>query len=298
MESSIDIRWTGHVPGRFYFGMAHTITVPPEQRIPGDAGSGKTIESYGVHRSSMRWGAWEHILARVASDNATHRLPWISLRPPTPGVSGWKSISSGRHDRSIYELGRRLVAQTTHPAIVTFNDDPTDAAEEDGKIWAAAYCRFHDVLAAATGLRCIAEAPIIGDWLFNPENHRQIPDNWLLPEVLERSSLLGVNIYENASGETFERRMPRILDWLDSRGFPTLMLGVAASGRTEYAPPYVSPSAWLNQSLEWAARNTDRVGVVCYSSVGQFPGVYWSPNELGRAGNGTEGWIDRATIHS
>ena len=63
----------------------------------------------------------------------------------------------------------------TLPAIITFDDDPTDAAEADGVLWAAAYCRFHDVLAASTGLRLLAEAPIIGDWLFNPENRRQRP---------------------------------------------------------------------------------------------------------------------------
>ena len=116
--------------------------------------------------------------------------------------------------------------------------------------------------------------------------------------MLQRSALLGVNIYENASGETFERRVPRILEWLASRGFPELMLGVAASGRTEYAPPYVSPPTWLNDSLNWVARHTDKVSVVCYSSIGQFAGVYWDRDELGRCDLGKQEWLARAITHS
>ena len=59
------------------------------------------------------------------------------------------------------------------------------------RVWARAYCRFHDILAAATGLRLMAEAPIICDWLFNPSNHRQDPENWLTTDVLRSQFLAG-----------------------------------------------------------------------------------------------------------
>lgn len=298
MESSVHIHWPGHIPGRFYFGMSRSVPGAPLPGSRGDSQSADLIESYGVDRVTIRWGMWDRLIDRIAADHAAHRLPWISIRPPARGVEGWREIATGRHDDSIYQLGRRMVEAMSLPAIVTFDDDPTDAAESDGQFWAQAYSRFHDNLAAATGLRLLAEAPIISDWLFNPANPRQDPANWLTPDVLDRSSLLGVNVLENASGESFERRLPRILDWLDSRGFAHLMIGVAQCGRTEYAPAYVSPEEWLNDSLAWVARHTDRVTLVCYSSVGEWQGVYWPPAELGCQDARMTGWASRAVINT
>jgi hypothetical protein len=299
MEYSVDIKWPGHVPGRFYFGMARTVPRPSgDDNGTASPQAGLRVESYGVHRTSLRWGSWGSVYATLAADNARHRLSWISVLPPAPHVHGWKAVASGEHDEVIHELAQALATCVTLPALISFDDDPTDAADEDAPVWAAAYCRFHDIVAAATGGRLVGEAPIVSDWLFNPVNHRRNPHTWLTDGVLERSSVLGVTIYENASGETFERRIPRILDWLEVRGFASLMLGVAASGRTEYAPPYIDPRLWLNESLDWAARHTDRVSIVCYSSVGQNPAIYWPPEELVRDPSAQRRWVKNAIMHS
>lgn len=298
MKNSIDTKWPGHIPGRFYFGMARAVPRPVDNGPTGRRDNRPQVESYGVHRTSVRWGSWGYVHAQLAADRACRRLSWISIRPPAPYVHGWKSVANGEHDHEIYELAKDLALNATLPALISFDDDPTDAADKDGPVWAAAYCRFHDIVAAATGLRMIGEAPIVSDWLFNPSNKRRRPECWLTDEVLRRCSILGVDVYENASGETFERRIPRILDWLDSRGFPQLMVGISGSGRTEFAPPYVDPRAWLNDGLDWTARHTDRVGVVCYSSTGRRPGIFWSSEDLGRISTCRRTWVQYALIHS
>lgn len=287
--------WPGHVPGRFYFGMTRNAPARRGTRYADQPTAELEEMSYGAHRLSLPWGQWQQANRAIAIDHARHRLPWISIRPPLPGVHGWQEVAGGVHDHAIYAFGRGLAVDLRLPVILSFGSDPSSAgAEPDGRHWIRAYCRFHDIIAAATDLRLIAEAPLVDDWLFNPANPRQDPTNWLTDDVLDRASLLGVNVFENASGEAFERRIPRILDWLDDRGFSHTMVGVAGSGRTEYAPPYIAPDRWLNDSLDWAAKHTDRVGVVCYSSSPEDTGVYWPADALGRFGTRTASWTSRA----
>lgn len=296
MRDQSSTRWPGHIPGRFYFGM--TRLVPAQRFGTHCTDASHCVESYGVHRFSVPWESWDLALETISEDHALRRLPWVSVRPPLPGLAGWREISSGHGDESIYRLGQRLGREVGLPAIVTFDMDPSDAASDaSGPVWADAYCRFQDIVVASTDRRLVAEAPIICDWLFNPSNHRQSPDRWLTDAVLERSSILGANVYVNSSGETFERRIPRILDWLADRGFENLMIGVAGSGHTEYAPPHLSPETWLTESLDWTAKNTDHVGVVCYNSSAREPSVFWSPEQLGRPGRQTSSWASRAITH-
>ena len=139
----------------------------------------------------MRWGAWARVYSTLAADNARHRLSWISVRPPAPGVRGWKAVARGKHDHAIYALARQLAARATSPALISFDDDPTDAAEEDGRIWAAAYCRFHDIVAAATGVRMVGRGADHQRLAVQPREPAQNPENWLTEDVLERSVTAG-----------------------------------------------------------------------------------------------------------
>jgi hypothetical protein len=291
--------WPGHVPGRFYFGMSRRAPVRRGQYVEAGRAAGPPLDAeattYGVDRRLFAWGQWDAVTEAIVHGHSRRRLPWISVGPPRPGAYGWQEVSGGAHDEALYGFGRRLVATQELPFVLSFSCDPSAmAAEDDGAHWAAAYCRFHDVVALATGMRLVTGAPLVDDWLFNPANPRQDPASWLTDAVLRRASLLGVNVFENSSGETFARRLPRVLDWLDDRGASDLMVGVAGSGRTEFAPPYVEPQRWLSDGLEWAARNTDRVAVVCYHSAPGDGGVYWPESELRGLQAGPAAWTSRA----
>lgn len=255
-------------------------------------------ESYGVHRSTIPWGFWATAAARIASDHKDQRLPWISVSPPSPGAAGWQGIASGEHDEAIMSLAETLASKVKLPALVTFHADPSGAAtDHDAALWSAAYCHTHDLLDQGLALRLVSDPPIIDDWLFAPANHRQDPGHWLTRGVLERTPLLGLNLYESASGETFARRIPRVLNWLADRGFEQTMLGIADSGHQDNAPRPSASESWLTESLRWVAKNTDRVGVVCYTSRGDDShDVYWAEADLRSERRRRFSWTERAVM--
>jgi len=234
----------------------------------------------------------------MASAHRALQLPWVSIRSPRGAEQTWQHLSSGAADSALERFGRRLAVMLELPALITFHDEPDAPPGGPGPaMWADAYCRFHDVLESTTGKRMITPAPIVSDWWFNPANPRRHPEEWLNDDVLSRSPLLGVTVYANASGETFERRIPRVLNWLTEKGFGDTMVGIAGSGRTAYAPPYVAPEGWLNDSLAWTAKHTDKVGVVHYSSNAPERGVYWPLSRLQDPNKAIASWIGHAITH-
>ena len=303
MMSLVKPQWPGHVPGRFYFGMENQPRLQSRACGKADTPSRKSsdpesrqepaYQSYGVRRILIPWGQWNRALRAVASAHRDLQLPWISVRTPIASERAWRQLTHRMAHDMVDAFGRELATSVELPVIVTFHDEP-DGSAGGAVAWADAYCRFHDILAETTGLRLITPAPIVSDWWFNPANPRRDPGAWLTKDVLSRISLLGMNVYENASGETFERRIPRILSWLEDAGFGNIMIGVAGSGRTAYAPPYVPPDRWLNDSLGWVAKHTDKVGVVCYSSSVPEQGVYWPREDLAGSSPDSSSWIGRA----
>jgi hypothetical protein len=269
-------RWPGQVPGKFYLGMScGELCSQKEQALNTD---------YGVHRQFKSWGNWSGVAKAIQGDQRAGRLPWVSIKPPGSGPSGWQAIANGQYDSDIKALATVLKANDSKPVLITFHHEPSnDGSESQGKVWAAAYCRFHDVLNNAGALQNVADPPILGDWLFNPTNRTQDPVNWLTPGVMQRMPFLGVDMYENTSGDTFADRIPGIINWMAQHGYPNKMIGIGETGATDgyKAATGLTAAQWMNESLSWVAANTDKVGVVSYfnSTNNSRSGVYWPLDE-------------------
>lgn len=266
-------QWPGHVPGHVVLGMSCTKPCTDEASELG--------RPYGVHRRFYQWGAWSAMASDIDTDHAAARLPWVSVKSPG-GAVGWRAIAAGDHDAAIRTLASTLKSHDDQPVILTFHHEPSnDATEAEGKDWGAAYARIHDVLKAEGALVNVAYAPIIGDWLFNPKNAVGDPVNWVTPTVLSRASFFGVDLYEQSNGETFAERIPKILSYLTSQGYPNLQVGIGEFASTDAAYPKKSAVQWLNESLTWATQNPDKIGVAAYynTAVNSRDGVYWPLDE-------------------
>jgi cell division septation protein DedD len=279
-------QWPGQIPGKFYLGMScGTICSTKEAQLG---------QGYGVHRQFKNWGDWSGVAKDIQEDSAAGRLPWISIKGPGGGPAGWDAVANGSYDDQIKALAAVLKANDGHPVLITFHHEPSnDGTEAQGALWAGAYVRFHDVLKAEGALANVADPPILGDWLFNPTNRQQDPANWVTNAVLQRAPFLGIDLYENSSGETFADRLPGILDWMAQRGYPNKMIGIGETGSTDSSYP-LSAVEWLNQSLSWVAQNTDKVGVVSYfnSTNHSRSGVYWPLDESTAKLNTYKSWLN------
>jgi hypothetical protein len=240
--------------------------------------------SFGVHRQYKNWGNWSGVAKAIQEDQKAGRLPWVSIKAPGSGPSGWQAVANGQYDSDIKALATVLKANDSKPVLITFHHEPSnDGSESQGKLWAGAYCRFHDVLSNAGALQNVADPPILGDYLFNPINRQQDPVNWLTPGVMQRMPFLGVDMYENTSGETFAVRIPRIIGWMAQHGYPNKMVGIGETGATDRYKSETGMTAaqWITQSFSWAAANTDKVGVVSYfnSTNNMRSAAYWPLDE-------------------
>jgi hypothetical protein len=191
-----------------------------------------------------------------------------------------------------------LKANDDQPILITFHHEPSnDGSEAEGKLWAAAYSHFHDVLKAEGALKNVADPPILGDWLFNPSNKKQDPANWALDNVLSRAPFMGIDLYKNASGKTMADRIPIILDYLADHGYPKMMVGIGETGSTERFAN-TTAAKWLNDSLSWVAANTDKVGVVSYfnSTNNSKAHVYWPLDESAAKLAAYRSWLSHSKV--
>lgn len=262
-------RWPGHRPGRAYLGLSYPDDIAAAEAVLGHV---------GVHRSYFDWEDLERETEVIDDDHANRRLPWVSFKPPG-GASGWERVAGGEVDDHLRRRARHY-ARHSDPVVVTFHHEPSNDRPGDGREFAAAWVRVHDVMHAETHLRHVALVPILGEWEFNPNNEHADPDQWLTPNVLDRAAFLGLDVYQNGSGQTYDERLGRVLDWLAARGYPDLMLGVGETGCTD---TFGSPSAaqWWSDSWRWVETSTDRVGVVAYfdSERNSRRHVYWPLDE-------------------
>jgi hypothetical protein len=284
------VRWPGQIPGKFYLGMSCGTQCASAER--------KLNAAYGVHRQFKSWGNWKGVGKAIQEDHKAGRLPWISIKGPGSSASGWQAVSKGQYDSQIKALADVLKANDSQPVLITFHHEPSnDAADSQGKLWAAAYCKFHDVLKAAGALQNVADPPILGDWLFNPRNP-QDPSDWLTSGVMQRMPFLGVDMYENTSGETFGDRIPSIINWMAQHGYPNKMIGIGETGATDgyKAETGMTAVQWMNESLSWVAANTDKVGVVSYfnSMNNSRSGVYWPLDESSAKLSAYRSWLSNA----
>jgi hypothetical protein len=267
-------RFPGHRPGHIYLGMSCGVLC--HQKIP------QLRHNFGLHRWFKKWGNWHGIAAAIQEDRRNHRRPWISIEGPDRGAAtGWRDVGRGRYDRDIRELARTLKANDRSPVFIAFDHEPSNKAPTSlGKWWARGYIHLHDQLKRLHALRHVALAPIMADWMFNKYNHEDNPADWLTPGVLNRSPFVAVDCYQNDSGDTYGKRLPRIARWLARHGHPHMMLGIGETGSTKMYRN-TTPVRWLNQSLRWAAHHPNRVALISYfnSTAYSRTGSYWPLDE-------------------
>jgi hypothetical protein len=283
-------QWPGQVVGKFYLGMSCGTDCSDAER--------KLNTGYGVHRQFKSWANWGGLAKAIQADHKAGRVPWISIKGPGGSPSGWQALAAGKYDSDINALATALKANDDQPVLLTFHHEPSnDGADSTGKYWAAAYCHLHDLLKSQGALQNVADPPILGDWLFNPRNP-QDPTDWLTSGVMQRMPFLGIDMYENTSGETFGDRIPRILGWMAQHGYPNKMIGIGETGATDHYKDETGLTAvqWMNASLSWVAANTDKVGVVSYfnSMNNSRSGVYWPLDESAAKMTAYRTWLASA----
>jgi hypothetical protein len=238
----------------------------------------------GSHRTFGDWASHASQLQQMSSDQAANRLPWISWKAPGGATAaGWREIVDGRHDAALRTRARSYAA-LTKPAIVTFHHEPSnDGTEAEAAVFAAAWCRIHDVFAAEGALRKIAFPPVYAEFLFSDANAKN-PDNWLTDEMLRRvstTSFLGIDLYQTVNNQGYAQRLGAILAWAAARGYPNLMVGIGETGASAYYGASPEPERWMRDNWTWCARNTSRIGVVSYfnSTANSKPGRIWHLTE-------------------
>jgi len=246
-------QFPGHKPGRIYLGVSTPYDISETIKRTGEL---------GLQRSFFQWDGATAESRQIARDHAASRIPWISFKPPV-STGGWVAVASGRYDADLRARARRYAA-LSKPVIVTFSHEPhTDDHMGSPADFARAWTRVHDVMKSETGLRNVAHAPIIGEWVYSPVNSKDDPDEYITAAVLARCSFLGVDLYQNRSGEGYSVRLARIVKWLDSRGYPQKMVGIGETGATD---DFGSPSGakWWTDSWNWAVANRHRVAAISY----------------------------------
>lgn len=251
----------GHIPGKIRLGWAPG----------GDLGTteGKTGK-VTVRRSYHEWANATYEAKLISEDHAAKRVPWVSFKPPYETAGGWAAVASGKYDADIRARARRYAALTTGPVIATFHHEPHRYRDKTGTPaeFAAAWVRIHDIMKNETGLKNVASAPIIGEWVYSRYNKRDEPEEFITPAVLDRCHFLGVDLYQNKHGDGYAERLGYILSWLDGKGHSTKMVGLGETGCSNgFGTP--NGAAWWKKCWDWAALNTKRVGVIAYwNSVG------------------------------
>jgi len=246
-------KFPGHKPGKIYLGVSTGGSLSTTLSRTGPV---------GLQRTYYKWDNATRETKNIRADHAAGRLPWISFKPPFTTAGGWAAVASGRYDADIRARARRY-AGYAKPVIVTFNHEPHNDRTGTPADWARAWVHIHDVMKNETNLQNIISVPIIGEWVFNPVNKRQEPGDFLFPSVLDRCHFLGVDLYQNKSGDDYSVRLGRVLSWLNSQGHSDKMVGLGETGATD---DYRSPTGaqWWQRSWNWAASNTNRVAAISY----------------------------------
>lgn len=246
-------QWPGHKPGRIYLGASAAGDVSKTTRHTG---------ALGLCRSYHGWKELDSERKQISADHAAHRLPWTSFSPPVKAGGIWKAVASGRFDNDI-KARARFYASLDGPVVSTFNHEPQNDAFGSPADFVAAWVRIHDVMDHETGLKNCAFAPIIGEWVFNPVNKRDDPQEFVVRSLLSRMAFLGVDLYQNQSAQGYDVRLGRVLDYLDRSGYPRMTIGLGETGCTD---DYGSPTGaqWWNASWKWAAAHADRVAAIAY----------------------------------
>lgn len=244
-------QWPGHKPGRIYLGFsAQYFSTTLARTGP-----------VGLYRTYYRWSWSDGERRRITSDHAAGRIPWVSFKPPGKGRDTWRAIANGRYDADIRRRARGY-ASVNKPVIVTFNHEPQNDDPNYGADFSRAWCHIHDVMKRETNLENIVSVPIIGDWTFNPINRRMDHRDWVTTPMLNRCGFLGIDLYQNRSGDGYGERLGRVLNHMARLGHPKKMVGLGETGACNgYS---ISGAEWWRRQWAWSANNTDKICAISY----------------------------------
>jgi hypothetical protein len=246
-------QFAGHKPGKIYLGLSN-----------GGQSLSSTVSrtgDLGLRRTYYGWDNLNGELKNIKVDHAAGRLPWISFKPASASKGGWAAIAKGSHDAAL-RARARAYAGLSKPVIVTFNHEPHNDKTGTPAEFAKAWCRVHDIMKDETGLRNVISAPIIGEWVYNPTNRQQAPEDFITGPLLDRAHMLGVDLYQNDSGQDYSVRLGRVVDWLDAKGHRQMPVGL---GETACSMDFSRPNGveWWKSSWKWAVAS-GRVAAISY----------------------------------
>jgi hypothetical protein len=246
-------QFSGHKPGKIYLGLSN-----------GGQSLASTVNrtgALGLRRTYYGWDNLKGELKNIKADHAAGRLPWISFKPASVGKGGWAAIAKGNHDAALRARARAYDG-LSKPVIVTFNHEPHNDKTGTPAEFAKAWCRVHDIMKDETGLRNVISAPIIGEWVYNPTNRKQDPEEFITGPLLDRCHMLGVDLYQNETGQDYSVRLGRVVDWLDARGHRQMPVGL---GETACSMDFSRPNGvdWWKSSWKWAVAS-GRVAAISY----------------------------------
>jgi hypothetical protein len=231
--------WPGHQPGRTYIGMDRT------HFVPGHAAS----RSY---RTASQWSSESTEHNRINAEHAAGVLPWVSIKPPGGGSSGWNQIAAGQHDAVIRQRARRYAGYRL-PVLSTFHHEPYDDGSAGS--WLAAFFRIMDVMEDEVGsLGQVTLCPCL-----HGHNIASVGGAWLPNEMVDRCPFIGIDMYGRPDDTS------RALDYLEDRGVRSVGIGEFGRGTSGSRGGPLSP-AEFEAKLDLFRARRDLVSVVCYWS--------------------------------
>jgi hypothetical protein len=233
--------WPGHQVGQTYIGMDRT------NLLPGHAAS----RSY---RTPSQWSRESTEHNRITAEHAAGLLPWVSIKPPGGGESGWNQIAAGQHDAVIRQRARRY-ADYTLPVLSTFHHEPYD--DGSAGAWLAAFFHIADVMADEVGsLGPVTLCPVL-----HGHNITSVGGAWLPNEMIDRCPIIGIDMYSRA-GQT-----SAALDYLENRGVRSVGIGEFGRGTAgSRGGPFTV--AEFEAKLDLFRDRRDLLSVVCYWNSG------------------------------
>jgi hypothetical protein len=93
---------------------------------------------------------------------------------------------------------------------------------------------------------------------------------------------LGLDLYENATGQGLAERIPPVVAWMRAQGSPQTV-GIGELGCTDKAFPALTSVECLHNDYSWAKANTDQIGIISYfnSVANSIEAADWRLTEAG-----------------
>lgn len=260
--------WPGHVPGKVYLGTSEIATRTTQntvQEIGQDLGLER--EYYINYSSATEEDAF------IEAAHSRNRIPWLSYKPSQNDAtiqSDWAAINSGTQD-AIHTARANRYNAFGKPVIITWSPQPERNATTLtlANSYRSAWKRLAGIYATREN---VAFVPIFSDKLWHGDigtDHWGDETWWVDDAMLDAMDFLGIRTEKNPGGATYADRLPMILDYLDGRGYSSLMIGL---GLTQgYTTTNQSAAEWWNIGWNWIELNINRIGAVAYHNTNADP---------------------------